>query len=35
MLDEHPYLPRQLSVFYRYAHHGGEFVGRVSPRSET
>jgi hypothetical protein len=22
MLDEHPYLERQLSVFYRHAHRG-------------
>jgi hypothetical protein len=22
MLDEHPYLVRQLSVFYRHAHRG-------------
>jgi hypothetical protein len=39
MLDEHPYLARQLSVFYRHAHlgipRGNDFIGRVSPRSET
>jgi hypothetical protein len=39
MLDEHPYLVGQLSVFYRHAHRGiprgGEFVGRVSQRSGT
>jgi hypothetical protein len=39
MLDEHPYLARQLLVFYRHAHRGiprgGEFVGKVLPRSRT
>jgi hypothetical protein len=39
MLDEHPYLVCQLSVFYRHAYRGiplgGEFVGRVLPRLET
>jgi hypothetical protein len=39
MLDEHPYLACQLSVFYRTPINGyprgGEFAGRVSPRSGT
>jgi hypothetical protein len=39
MLDEHPNLARQQSVFYRRAYggipRGGEFVGRVSQRSGT
>jgi hypothetical protein len=39
ILDEHPYLARQLSVFYRHPTEGyprgGEFVDRVSPRSGT
>jgi hypothetical protein len=39
MLDEYPYLVRQLSVFYRHATKGypggGEFAGRVSPRLGT
>jgi hypothetical protein len=39
MLDEHTYLARQLSVFYRHATkrylRGSEFVGRVLLRLET
>jgi hypothetical protein len=39
MLDEHPYLACQLSVFYHHAHRGiprgGEFVDRMLLRSGT
>jgi hypothetical protein len=39
MLDEHPYLALQLSMFYRHAQRGippgGKFVGRVSLRLGT
>jgi hypothetical protein len=39
MLDKHPYLAHQLPMFYHTPTEGyprgGEFVGRVSPRSGT